>query len=67
MSKLSKALHLDEAPALRHTIDLMLHGMVQVQFYQVREALELSCLEAGLSPETADALWFNTLKKLGIG
>ena len=67
MSKLSKALHLDEAPALRKTIDLMLHGMVQVQFYQVREALELSCLEAGLSPETADTLWFNTLKKLGIG
>lgn len=67
MSKLSKALHLDEAPALRHTIDLMLHGMIQVQFYQVREALELSLLAEGLDADLADRVWFNTLKNLGIG
>ena len=67
MSKLSKAIHLDEVPALRHTIDLMLHGMLQVQFYQVREALELALLSEGLDADLADRVWFNTLKNLGIG
>lgn len=67
MSKLSKALHLDEAPALRHTVDLMLHGMLQIQFYEVRVALTAALMSEGISEDTADAVWQKTLKNLGIG
>ena len=67
MSKLSKALHLDEVPALRHTVDLMLHGMIQVQLYEVRIAIEEAMISEGISKEVADAVWYKSLKTLGIG
>ena len=67
MSKLSKALHLDEVPALRHTVDLMLHGMIQVPLYEVRIAIEEAMVSEGISKEVADSVWYKSLKTLGIG
>lgn len=66
MSKLSKAIGLDKHPKLRHTIDHVLRGAIQIPLGQVEAVFLAKATDHGIDPQVAREVWDEVLQAEGL-